>query len=244
MHGAVVRGTFAFWWMNPLARIGVSFARKCSETQILRFRNCSAHCNGRFNANEMELWMSQLHCVLESRVALVCVFLLCFVTHDCAGLRILIAFCISGLRWSAFSYCVLQLRIALVCVYCYCLLQLRVALVCVFLLCFAIQGSAGLRSLIVLCTSGLRWSACSYCVLQLRVALVCVVLLCFATQGCAGLRVRIVFCNSGVWWFACSNCVLQRTKTKKETHTHTYTHTHTNTKTVKHIHIQTHSTCL
>ena len=187
MHGAVVRGTFAFWWMNPLARIGVSFARKCSETQILRFRNCSAHCNGRFNAHEMELWMSQLHCVLESRVALVCVFLLCFVTHDCAGLRILIVFCISGLRWSVFSYCVLQLRIALV---------------CVLLLSFATQGCAGLRVLIVFCNSGLRWSAYSYCVLQFRVPLVCVVLLCFALQGCAGLRVLIVFCNSGLRWFA------------------------------------------
>ena len=99
--------------------------------------------------------MSQLHCVLESRVALVCVFLLCFVTHDCvfllcfasqgcADLCFLIVFCNSGLRWSA---------------YCYCLLQLRVALVCVFLLCFAIQGCAGLRTLIVFCNSGFRWSA-------------------------------------------------------------------------------------
>ena len=52
--------------------------------------------------------MSQLHCVLESRVALVCVFLLCFVTHDCAGLRVRIVFCNSGVWWFAYSNCVLQ----------------------------------------------------------------------------------------------------------------------------------------
>ena len=55
IHGAVVRGTFAFLWMNPLAGIGLSIARNCSETQILSSRICSAHCNGRFNAHEMEL---------------------------------------------------------------------------------------------------------------------------------------------------------------------------------------------
>ena len=109
--------------------------------------------------------MSQLHCVLQLRVALVCVFLwrfatqgcvflLCFAIQGCAGLRILIVFCNSGLRWSAYSYCDLQLR---------------VALVRVFLFCFAIQGCAGLRILIVFCNSGLRWSACSYCVLRLLV---------------------------------------------------------------------------
>ena len=54
VHGAVVRGTFAFWWMNPLAGIGVSIARNCSETQILSSRICSAHCNGRVNAHDME----------------------------------------------------------------------------------------------------------------------------------------------------------------------------------------------
>ena len=88
--------------------------------------------------------MSQLHCVLQFRVALVCALLLCFVTQGCAGLRILIVFCNSWLLWSAYSYCALQLR---------------VALLCVFLLCFAIPGRAGLRILIVFCDSGLRWSA-------------------------------------------------------------------------------------
>ena len=34
MHGAVVRRTFVFWWMNPLAGIGVSLARNCSETHF------------------------------------------------------------------------------------------------------------------------------------------------------------------------------------------------------------------
>ena len=69
----------------------------------------------------------QVHCVLQFRVALVCVFVLCFAIQGCAGLRIRIVFCNSGLRWSAYSYCVLQFR---------------VALVCAFLLCFAIQGCA------------------------------------------------------------------------------------------------------
>ena len=88
---------------------------------------------------------SCLYCyyVLQFRVALVCVFLLCFAIQGCAGLRILIVFCNSGLRWSAYSFCVLQFRFALV---------------SVFLLCFAIQGCAGLRILLVFCNSGLRWS--------------------------------------------------------------------------------------
>ena len=107
--------------------------------------------------------MSHLHCVLQFRVAvvvvllcfgfrvaLVCVFLLCFAIQGCAGLRILIVFCNSGLRCSAYSYCVLQLR---------------VVLVCLFVLCFAIQGCVGLGILIVFCNSGLRCSAYSYCVL-------------------------------------------------------------------------------
>ena len=89
MHGAVVRLTFVFWWMNPLAGIGVLIARSCSETQILSSRNCSAHCTGRFNAHVHPL------------------FLLCFAIQGCAGLRILIVFCNSGLRLSACSYCVL-----------------------------------------------------------------------------------------------------------------------------------------
>ena len=42
MHGAVLRGTFCFWRMNPLAGIGVSIARNCSETQILG-ENCRKH---------------------------------------------------------------------------------------------------------------------------------------------------------------------------------------------------------
>ena len=42
MHGAVVRGTCCFWRMNPLAGIGVSIARNCSETQILG-ENCRKH---------------------------------------------------------------------------------------------------------------------------------------------------------------------------------------------------------
>ena len=156
MHGAVVRRTFVFLWMNPLAGIGVSLARNCSEIQILSSR--TAHCTGRFNAHEMKRWMSQLHCVLQFRVAVVCVsysvlqfrvavicvVLLCFVIQGCAGLRIPIVFCNSRLRWSAYSHCVLQVR---------------VAVVCVVLLCFAIQGCAGLRILIVFCNSGLRWSA-------------------------------------------------------------------------------------
>ena len=66
---------------------------------------------------------------------------LCFAIQGCAGLRILIVFCNSGLRWSAYSYCVLHLR---------------VALVCVFLLCFVSRGCAGPRILIVFCNSGLR----------------------------------------------------------------------------------------
>ena len=217
MHGAVVRCTFVLWWMNPLAGIGVSIARNCSETQILSSRNCSAHCNGRFNAHEMELWMSQLHCVLQFRVALVWVFLLCFATQGCAGLRSLIVFCNSGLRWSAYSHCVWQFRVALVCVFLLCFVTqgcagLRILIVFgnsgLLLLCFAIQGCAGLRSLIVFCISGLRWSAYSYCVLQLRVALVCVAFLCFVTQGCAGLRIFIVFGNPGLRWSAYSYCVL------------------------------------
>ena len=130
-------------------------------------------------------WSAYSYCVLQFsvvlvcvfllcfaiQVALVCVFLLCFATQGCAGLRILIVFCISGLRWSAYSYCVLQFR---------------VALVCVLFLCFATQG--------------LRWSAYSFCVSQFRVALVCVFFLCFAIQGCAGLRILIAFCNSWLKW--------------------------------------------
>ena len=85
--------------------------------------------------------MSQLHCVLQFRVALVCVFFLCFAIQVCARLRILIVVCNSGLRRSAYSFCVLQFR---------------VALVCVFFLRFAIQGCAGLRILIAFCNSGLR----------------------------------------------------------------------------------------
>ena len=185
--------------MNLLAGIGKSIARNCSETQILSSRNCSAHCTGRFNAHEMKLWMSQLHCVLQLRVALVCVFLLCFAIQGCAGLRILIVFCTSGLRWSAYSYCALEFRLALV---------------CVFLLCFATQGCAGLRILIVFSDSGLRWSAYSYCVLQFRVALVCVFLLCFAPQGCAGLRILIVFWNSGLQSSAYSNYVVVLSSTE------------------------------
>ena len=155
MHGAVVRRTFVFSWMNPLAGIGVAIVRNCSETQILSSRNCSAHCNGRVNLFECRSyivfcnsglrWSAYSYCVLQLRgcaglrslivfwhlrVALVCVFCLFFVIQGCAGLCILIVFCISGLRWSAYS-----------------------------LLCFASQGCAGLRILIVFCNSGLYWSA-------------------------------------------------------------------------------------
>ena len=42
MHGVVVRSTFCFWRMNPLAGSGVSIARNCSETQIFR-ENCRKH---------------------------------------------------------------------------------------------------------------------------------------------------------------------------------------------------------
>ena len=91
------------------------------------------------------------YCVLQLRIALVCVLLLSFATQGCAGLHILIVFCNSGLPWSAYSYCVLQFR---------------VPLVCVVLLRFALQGCAGLRALIVFCNSGLRWFAYSNCVLQ------------------------------------------------------------------------------
>ena len=55
MHGAVVRRTFVLWWKNPLAGICVFIARNCGETPILRSRNCSAHCHGRFRACAMEL---------------------------------------------------------------------------------------------------------------------------------------------------------------------------------------------
>ena len=92
-------------------------------------------------------WSAYSYCALQLRVALVCVFLFCFASQGCPGLRILIVFCNSGLRWSAYSYCVLKFR---------------VALVCVFLLCFATQACAGLRILFAFCYSGLRWSASSY----------------------------------------------------------------------------------
>ena len=42
MHGVVVRSTFCFWRMNPLAGSGVSIARNCSERQIFR-ENCRKH---------------------------------------------------------------------------------------------------------------------------------------------------------------------------------------------------------
>ena len=42
MHGVVVRSTFCFWRMNPLAGSGVSIARNCSETQIFG-ENCRKH---------------------------------------------------------------------------------------------------------------------------------------------------------------------------------------------------------
>ena len=120
-------------------------------------------------------WSAYSYCALQLRVALVCVFLLCFATQGCAGLRILILLCISGLPWSAYSYCVLQLRVALVCV--------------ILIVRFEI--------------SGLPWSAYSYCVLQLTgwcwsAYSFCVLLL----QACAGLRHLIVFCNSELRWFA------------------------------------------
>ena len=38
-------------------------------------------------------WFVYSYCVLQFRVALVCVFLLCFAIQGCAGLRILNAFC-------------------------------------------------------------------------------------------------------------------------------------------------------
>ena len=64
---------------------------------------CSAHCTARFNAHEMKLSMSQLHRALDLTVALVCVFFLRFAIQGCCdGLRHLFAFCISGLRWSAY----------------------------------------------------------------------------------------------------------------------------------------------
>ena len=82
MHGAVVRRTFVFWWMNPLAGIGVSIARNCSETQILSSRNCSAHCNGRVSRN------GALNVAVTLSLAI----------QGCGGLRSLIVFCNSGLR--------------------------------------------------------------------------------------------------------------------------------------------------
>ena len=45
-------------------------------------------------------WSAYSSCVLQFRVALVCVFLLCFAIQVCAGLRILIMVCNSGLRRS------------------------------------------------------------------------------------------------------------------------------------------------
>ena len=47
MHGVVVRSTFCFWRMNPLAGSGVSIARNCSETQIFG-ENCRKHRTKRF----------------------------------------------------------------------------------------------------------------------------------------------------------------------------------------------------
>ena len=78
---------------------------------------------------------------------------LCFVTQGCAGLRILVVFCDSGLRWFACSFCVLQFRVALVCVFFLCFApRLRINSFCVF----CIQRCAGLRILIVFWDSGLR----------------------------------------------------------------------------------------
>ena len=176
-----------------------------------------------FQCSRNEAWNVTATLCFASQVALVCVVFLCFACQGCAGLRILIVFCTSGLRWSAFSYCASHLRVARIHVvfctsglrwsaYSYCVLQLRVALVGVIFLCFALQSCAGQRILFVFCISGLRWSAYSYCVLHLRVALVCVFLLCFtfrvalvcviflcfAAQGCAGLHTLIVLCTSGL----------------------------------------------
>ena len=53
-------------------------------------------------------WSAYSDRALQVRVALVCVFLLCFAIQGCAGLRILIASCNSGLRLSAYVFCVLQ----------------------------------------------------------------------------------------------------------------------------------------
>ena len=141
--------------------------------------------------------MSQLHCVLQFRVALVCVLLLCFATQGCAGLRHLIMFCTSGLRWFASSYCVLHLRVVLVCVFLSCI-AVQSLLVCVFFLCIAVQGCPGLRILMVFCISGLCWSAYAYYVLQFRVALVCVFLSCSAILGCTGLSSThvVVLCST------------------------------------------------
>ena len=178
----VVKPYFFLWWVNPLAGVGVSIARNCSETQILS--------SG-----------------IAPRIVLD-VSMLTKLSFECGSY---IVFCNSGLRWSAYSYCVLQFRVALVCVFLLCFAIQGCAGLRV-LLCFAIQGCAGLRILFVFCNSGLRWSAYSYCAFQLRVALVCVFLwcfaiqvalvckflLCFATQGWAGLRILIVFCNSGL----------------------------------------------
>ena len=178
-----------------------------------------------------------------------------FAIQGCAGLRILIVFCNSGLRWRAYFYFVLQFRVAQVCVsllcfaiqgcagvhililFCnlglqrsaepYCVLRFRVV-VCVFFLCFAIQGCAGVCIFVVFCTSG-----CFYCVLQFRVALVCVFLLCFTTQGCYGLPSLILFRVALVYVIF---CVLQyKTQMKNQNTTHKHTNIkHANTKTLKH----------
>ena len=145
--------------------------------------------------------MSQLHCVVHLRVALGCVFFLCFARQGCAGLHV---HCFLQLRAQVLRalYCTFQcsrneafnvavtscfgshscagLRIL------FCALQFRVAaMVCVICLRFASQGCAGLRIISVL---------------QFRVALVWVFLWCFASQGCSGLRIPIALCNSGLRW--------------------------------------------
>ena len=150
------------------------------------------------------------------------------------ALTFAIVFCISGLRWSAYSFCALQLRVALVCVVFLCFATqgcagLRILFVLcnsglrwpVFSFCVAVQGCDGLRHLFPFCISGLRWStysfcglqltgwcwsAFSFCVLQLRVTLVCVFFLCAATQGHAGLRSFFACCKSGLRWSAYSHC--------------------------------------
>ena len=63
MHAAVAGRIFSFCWIGRLAGFGGLIARNCRKTQILSSTNFSAYCTGGFNAQQMDPWMLELHCV-------------------------------------------------------------------------------------------------------------------------------------------------------------------------------------